>query len=185
MDGFAKWANEQLEHFPSGVSLRSRGAFATWLEVNAPYVIAAFMLNSRALRVCSGISPAFAEVAAANGWPAVTVSVPRHFKNVILVKEGFVDLDLSAIQFEVCDHNDFKEVARVLRSVARNPFRAIRVGFIEPGFEWPIGQPRLPTGKFDSLYNPVKTFEFVRKYGLEDFPELMAEVDSSGLDVIR
>jgi hypothetical protein len=179
------WVESQLAQFPMAVELRKRSALAAWLEDNIPFAVGAFMLNARSLRVCSGISPDFAEIAAASGWPAVTASVPRHFLNIILVEDGFVMVDLSAIQFELCDHNDGREVSRMLKMVAKNPFRAIAIEARDPQAGWPVGNVRFPQGKFDDLYNPIRAFKAVKKYGLEDFAEFMAEADASVLDGLR
>lgn len=176
------------DYFPDArVELRSIAELKQWLRAHVPVAIAAWMLRSRSLKVCSGISPAFAEVLFRDGWPAVTCAIPRHQFNVVVTLEGFVKVDMSAIQFQVCDQDDYDEVRGLLRQVARNPFRAIEV---KRYASWPAHVQRVPDGRsgFSSMWDPLKDYDnterWIRKHGLEEFPDFLAEIDAANVEAL-
>lgn len=98
-----------------------------FLEMSIPPLVLQYILIPGSVRACSGISPAFEIVARHYGFEAYTVQVPGHFLNVILTKEGPIEVDLSYIQFSTGGYASRKELQSLLLSIAKNPFKAVRV----------------------------------------------------------
>lgn len=113
--------------------------FQDWFKEALPALIFQHIIQAKAVKVCSGISPIFGIIARNYGYDAYVVSVPGHFFNVVITPEGPIEVDLTAIQFQVCDfvkdddttardpYGIRKALRRVLRHVIRDPSRAIKI----------------------------------------------------------
>jgi len=158
--------------FPD-VGLRTEEELRAWLDEAVPTMVRHWLLSSRTLKVCSGISPDFAEIGAAHGFPVVTVRVPGHFYNAALTTEGALLIDLSAAQFEVCraglrdfdpdeiDSPEYKHLEEVFERIERDPFSAVRIERIDPR---DIGSYAPPTGRFlADFVDPTKKYERARR----------------------
>jgi hypothetical protein len=153
--------------FPE-VRLPAESELLAWLDEAVPTMVRHWLISARTLKVCGGVSPDFAEIAAAHGFPVVTVSAPGHFYNVALTQEAALLIDLSAAQFEVqraglCDFDvdelegpDYQHLLNVFERIERDPFSAVRIERIDPRG---IGSYRTPTGSFPSFLDPVAKYK--------------------------
>ncbi len=149
--------------YPS-VKIKSKSEFDSFLKEWAPAIIYAYMLRSRALKVCSNISPAFAIFANSKDFATFIDRIPGHVYNVVLTLDGFFKVDLSAIQFEFClgddDDTDDKEMDRLLSKAAKNPLSIIKISKYETsvsGLEIP------PKPNKETYFDPVNTIEKAKK----------------------
>lgn len=181
LNDYVNWANQEVQklqtRFP-GVTLKPFAEFKVFLDAMVPKLIHKYMLLSRSMKVCSGISPDFAEYAVNKGFAVLTEKVPGHMRNVILTIDGPYIIDLSYIQF-LCQHSidsddpTPEEKAKVLQNykdLYANPFKAIKVEKM-PMNAIPHANP--PQGNYDSLYDPVKSID---EYNIEESEELFPEV---------
>lgn len=109
------------------------------IRAAVPVLIRKYMINSRAVKVCGGISRAFEAEMKRIGVPTVTSSRPGHFYNLVATGSTVIMVDLSAIQFECKPdydaYDDFFEaesvdVERLLDLVKADPFRAVKIEVI-------------------------------------------------------
>lgn len=176
LSDYDDFVNETLislkSRFPQ-VSLKSFSEFKSFLDSILPKLIHKYMINSMAMKVCSTISPDFAEIAANAGYAVIVQHVPGHVRNIVLTTDGPYVVDLSYIQF-LCNH-DFhdkenrKEVLQNYKELYHNPQKAVK---IEPMDKSWITSSSEPQAKYDNLYNPVESFN---RYNIEeqeeDYPE--------------
>jgi hypothetical protein len=154
---YLNWINNEIstlkQKFPN-VSLKSYSEFEVFLNSIVPKLIHKYMILSGSMKVCSGISPDFAEIACTKGFPVFIDHVPGHVRNILLTKECPYIIDLSYIQF-LCKHdlNDEyteEEALESFKKLYKNPFLAIKIEKL-PQNPIYLGHPH---GEYDNLYNP-------------------------------
>lgn len=72
-----------------------------WLKESVPVFVWKFMIDCHAVRVCGTVSHAWAAETNKRGIPTSVIAVPGHFKNVVETDEGWIEVDLTDIQFEM------------------------------------------------------------------------------------
>jgi hypothetical protein len=109
-----------------------------FLHAMVPGLVAQYLIQAGSVRQCGSISDAFATIAKDHGFDAYVTSRPGHFFNVVRVDDGIFEIDMSAIQFEhdwqASDPDE--EVDRLLRILARDPYRAMKVRRIDEVPPW-------------------------------------------------
>jgi len=85
--------------------LRTKEDFDDFIKVVVPKLVNKHMLQGNAVKVCSGISPEFENIARQNGFNVDIVHLPGHVINYVHLADGTYKVDLSAIQFEWCQKN--------------------------------------------------------------------------------
>ena len=125
------------------VTTKTSEDLTRFLHEIVPGLVAQYLIQAGSVRQCGSISDAFATIAKDRGFDAYVTSRPGHFLNVVRVSDGVFEIDMSAIQFEH-DHmapDPDEEVERLLRVVAEDPYRAMKVRRIREVPEW--GQARV------------------------------------------
>lgn len=170
---FLKYANSEYlekanaiisklqEKFPN-IKLKSFNEFEKFLSKAVPILIKSYMVSGKAVKVCSSISPDFAEIAANNGFAVLTETVPGHYRNIFISDECPYVIDLSYIQF-TCGYTGYNQekLFETLKEIYNDPFKAIKIEKLPQSYiydDW-----RFPHGKYDEMYNPVKSFDFYDK----------------------
>jgi len=132
-----------------GYELRpmSPSSLRQWLERLIPPLIYQRMVCSRAVKVCSTISPVASQVSLERGYPIFVKQVPGHFYNVAITPSSIYKVDLSAIQFRVGkiastyaedddDEDDpFGEeraIYDLIEEVGNNPYLAVEIKELPP-----------------------------------------------------
>lgn len=150
-------------------------SFQEWFKEALPALILQHIIQAKAVKVCSGLSPIFGIIARYHGYEAYVVSTPRHFFNVVITPEGPVEIDLSAIQFRVCDfvedsdktHRDLygvkKALKKVLRHIIRDPRRAVKIQPYE--------------GPMEALQEP-RINDLYYQYYLDSFKSALEDVEA-------
>ncbi len=113
----------------------SLGELKTWLREAIPVMIFSRMVCSRAVKVCSIISPAFSRSSLDKGHPIYVGLRPGHVFNVAVTDQGLYKVDISDIQFRLppVDKDDegsrseMKTISKVLKDVSRNPYSAVKI----------------------------------------------------------
>lgn len=135
---YLEWADSELERVP-GTELRPLAEFETWLKEAVPVIVRAKIVNSRAVKSCSTVSPAFAKASVERGFPVFVRRVPGHVVNVALTLDGPVQVDLSHAQFKlpkIADQLDWDDkdpygerraTAQILDEIKSNPFSTVEV----------------------------------------------------------
>ena len=173
---YLSWANSEItqlqQKFPQ-VHLQSFQAFKTFLDSLLPKLIHKYMLLSGSMKVCSGISPDFAEIAATNGFPVFVERIPNHMRNILLTIDGPYIIDLSYIQF-LCKHDltnpyDREEAIRSYKELYKDPNRAIRIEKLPISYYTSLCHPH---GQYDNLYDPVKSMD---RYDIDSTEEFFPE----------
>lgn len=99
--------NEILENLQSNfpnVSLKPFAEFKSFLDALIPKLIHKYMLLTNTMKVCSTISIDFAEIAATAGFAMlIDRKQPGHVRNIVLTSNGPYLVDLSYIQYVVCE----------------------------------------------------------------------------------
>lgn len=151
-----------------------------FLEEAVPVLVLKFIVMGRALKVCSSISPDFTEVAASRGFLAYTWRLPGHVVNVVEYNGRVFQIDLSAIQFRVCEFEDDETALDTLMAkVILNPFAAIRIREL-PEVPFDADPPRGPAD-YSEFWNPLRSYEFYKRTLRREYPEYASEVDLSVL----
>jgi hypothetical protein len=142
--------------FPN-VALKSFEEFKTFLYEYLTTLVRKYLVSTRSVKNCSGISPDFAEFAAKHGFAVVSESVPGHMRNIFLGKEGPYMVDLSFIQF-TCGYTGYDDrvLVKTLKEIYHSPEKAIKIQKLPLTY---FGNFREPHGEYDNLYNPVKHIE--------------------------
>lgn len=148
--------------------------FEDWFAEVLPAIIFQHIVLSRAVKVCSSISPIFAMIARHYGYQAYVLAVPGHYMNVVITEKGPLQIDLSAIQFKLGefvreeDITDFdpygvdEAIDRAIRFIIRNPWRAIRIQNYH--------------GSVEILREP-EINDYFRQYYLDSFENSLRTVD--------
>jgi hypothetical protein len=173
---YASWAEEEVgalkTKFPN-VSLKSFVQFKSFLDALIPKLIHKYILLSGTMKVCSSISPDFAEMAATNGFAVFTEKVPNHFRNVVLTTEGPFAVDLSYIQFlcqwDLRDPSTKKEGLKAYKELRQNPWKAIKIEKLPMSAMPHINHPH---GEYDQLYDPNN----IDQYDIEETEEVFPEI---------
>lgn len=174
---YLNWAEAEIielkKKFPN-VSLKSFSEFKSFLDSILPKLIHKYMLLSGAMKVCSTISPDFAEIACSKGFAVLIEHVSGHVRNIIITSEGPYLIDLSYIQF-LCQHDLSNKSVRdeavaAYRALYKNPYMAIKIEKL-PLNELPhLSQ---PNGNYENqLYNPVESID---NYDIEESEEAFPE----------
>lgn len=71
-----------------------------WLEEAIPVFVWRYMIDRHQVKICGYMSHAFGYVSKQRGIPMVIVSKPGHFVNAVLTDRGWVEVDMTHIQFE-------------------------------------------------------------------------------------
>jgi hypothetical protein len=115
------------------------------------------------MKVCSGISPDFAAIAADAGFPVISVSRPGHMFNIALCSDGHYTVDLSAVQFrcrhareDLSDPDTREEVLDNFRKLLDDPFKAIDVYKTTAAIHLSA---RLPEVDNSEYFDPVRNFK--------------------------
>lgn len=149
--------------------------FSNWFSQALPAIIFQHIIVARAVKVCSNISPIFGFIARHHGYDAYVLQTPGHVVNVVVTEDGPLLIDLSAIQFKLCDFVSEEDITdwdlygtegalrKVLRYIIRNPWRAIKV---EPY-----------TGSMHILQEPAINSMYQDFY-LESFERALETVDA-------
>jgi len=148
--------------------LKTAEQLGDFLLEAVPVMVLTHMACAGSVKVCSGISPAFAAVAADRGFAAFVARKPGHVVNVVATRDqGLVEVDLSHIQFELPAYPEEEDVDRVLAKAMENPFAAVKITRLDH-------EPRLepPPTEFDKFFDPlggyargVKTAQRIRDGG--------------------
>lgn len=113
--------------------------FLDWFEEALPALIFQHIIQAQAVKVCSSISPIFGVIARRYGYEAYVLPAAGHVLNVVVTPEGPLRVDLSAIQFQICNFlrdEDITEqdpygtrgsVQRLIRHIIRDPRRAVSI----------------------------------------------------------
>ncbi len=171
---FVKSTLESLhEKFPQA-QLQPFSKFKTFLDGLVPKLIHKYMLRGASMKVCSGISPDFAEIATQAGFAVITKVKPGHMVNVVLTTEGPYEVDLSYIQYtcngyDLSDPDTRDEALDTFRELYKDPFKAIKIEELYKG--WITGT-SIPRGEYDNLYNPGKDLD---QYDMQESEELWPE----------
>lgn len=124
---------------------KTRADLDRFLAVAVPAFVHGWLVDKRTVKQCGTVSTDFALVAHREGFRVFVVSVPGHFYNVVMTKDGPVKVDLSACQFEVergalhdfgpeeRDTPEYQEVKDLFARIERDPFSAVRIEPL-PGF---------------------------------------------------
>ncbi len=134
--------------------LKTAAELGEFLLEAVPVMVLTHMACAYSVKVCSGISPAFAAVAADRGFAAFVARKPGHVVNVVATADhGLVEVDLSHIQFELPAYPEDEDVERVLTKAVRNPFSAVKITRLrhEPHLE-------NPPDKFDKFFEPLEQY---------------------------
>ncbi len=176
-NNYQAWAEGEIQqlklNFPN-VSLKSFSEFEGFLNSILPKLIHKYMLSTLSMKVCSGISPDFAEIAASRGFAVLVEKIPGHVRNILLASDGPYIIDLSYIQF-LCKHDlsnkqERDQAIQSYKELYQNPFKAIKV---EKMPESSIPMASRPTGDYQNqLYNPIESIE---QYDPEETEETFPE----------
>lgn len=139
--------------FPN-VKLRPFDEFASFLDRYLPAIIRKYLVGTRSVKNCSGISPDFAEFAAKHGFAVLIENVPGHMRNVFLSENSGYMVDLSYIQFK-CGYND-DVIVDTLKEIYKDPQKAIKIQKLPATY---FGNFTTPHGRYDNLYDPSKSIE--------------------------
>lgn len=152
--------------------------FQEWFKEALPAIIFQHIVQAKAVKVCSSISPVFGIIARHYGYEAYVIAAPGHFLNVVITPEGPIEIDLSAIQFKVCDfvtdedvtsrdpYGVKKALKKVLRHVIRDPRRAVKIQPYEGSME-ELQEPRVNDLYYqhylDSFKSSLEDIEALRR----------------------
>ncbi len=156
------WISSEITEFPfRNVRLRTSSELREFLLESVPVMVLTSMIGCGAVKVCSGISPDFAEVAASRGFAAFVMRKPGHVVNVIATSDvGLVEVDLSQIQFEydVYTDDEYAETRRLLKKAAADPFKAIRVKvlgkIVNSNLERAVGE-----SMYTKFWSPISRYD--------------------------
>jgi len=149
--------------------------FQEWFKEALPAIIFQHIIQAKAVKVCSSISPIFGVIARYYGYETYVITAPGHKLNVVITPEGPVEIDLSAIQFKVCDfveeedttprdpYGVKKALKRVLRYIIRDPNRAVK---IQP-YEGPM-----------SVLEEPRVNELYYQYYLDSFKSALEDIEA-------
>ena len=153
-------------------------SFQEWFKEALPAIIFQHIIQAKAVKVCSVIAPVFGIIARHHGYEAYVISAPGHFLNVVVTPEGPIEIDLSEIQFRVCDfvgeedvtHRDpygvRKALKKVLRHIIRDPRRAVKIQPYEGSLEV-LEEPRVNELYYqhylDSFESALEDIEALRR----------------------
>jgi hypothetical protein len=157
------WLASRAERFGAFAGGATSSDLESFLAKSVPYFTYRYLIEAGSLRQCGSISDAFATVAKDAGFEAYVSSRPGHFLNVVKTNDGVFEVDLSAIQFEFdrhaareSDEAEDREMTRLMKIIAEDPFRAIKVRRIAEVPTWA----RSATEEDAScLYTPVEDFK--------------------------
>lgn len=145
------------------VSLVTMSQLSAFLKEAIPVMVLTGLYRCNSLKVCSGVSPDFTEVACSQGFPTLTISAPGHFYNAVITKDGIILVDLSYIQFSRTTHWDDEEgreeVDTLLKKVLHNPFSAVKIENLGKNTSI-LFRGSLPQGEnvYSNSWNPVEKF---------------------------
>lgn len=161
--GLGAWLASRPAKFGSVFATLSASDLEQFLAKSVPYFIYKYLIQAGSLRQCGSISDAFATVAQDAGFEAYVTSRPGHFLNVVKTSDGVFEVDLSAIQFEFdrmkaweSDEAEDAELTRLMRIIAEDPFRAVKVRRIDEVPSW--ARPAQPEDA-SCFYTPVEYFK--------------------------
>ena len=149
-------------------SIKSLEELKSFLKEAIPVMVLTDLVRCKSLKVCSGISPGFTELANKRGFMTVTKSVPGHFYNIVFTDSGPVKVDLSHVQFERATHYDDEEgqeeVNRLLKKVTLNPFSAVKISLLGKGVSNLVGI-SLPRGEAELhfAFDPIGSYDRGKK----------------------
>lgn len=147
--------------FPN-VTLRPFQEFKSFLDRYITTIVRKYLVSTKSVKNCSGVSPDFAEFAAKNGFAVVIESVPGHVRNVFFGEDSAYIVDLSFIQF-TCGYRGYEDediLINTLKEVYKNPYKAVKIQKLPAEY---FGNFTSPHGKYDSIYNPSKYIELYDK----------------------
>lgn len=161
--GVGAWLASRSERFGAVFATLSSSDLEQFLSNSVPYFTYRYLIQAGSLRQCGSISDAFATVVKDVGFEAYVTSRPGHFLNVVKTSDGVFEVDLSAIQFEFDRYKSYEsdaaedaEMMRLMKVIAEDPFRAIKVRRIAEVPEWARpAQAEDPS----CYYTPVETFK--------------------------
>lgn len=145
------------KNFPQ-IKLKSFQEFELFLKRYVPTIIRKYLVGTRSVKNCSGVSPDFAEFAAQFGFAVVSEKIPGHMRNIFLSEDGPYLIDLSYIQF-TCGYKGYGDddvLIKTLQEIFHNPFKAVKIEKLSLNY---FGNFREPLGKYDNLYDPKKDIE--------------------------
>lgn len=176
-NNYFAWAKDEISElqkkFPN-ISMKSFSEFKSFLDSIIPKLIHKYMLLSGAMKVCSTISPDFAEIAATKGFAVLIEHVPGHVRNIVITSDGPYVIDLSYIQFlcqhDLTDKSVRQEAILAYKSLYKDPFTAIKIEKL-PLNELP--HTSRPHGNYENqIYNPVSSID---NYNIEESEEAFPE----------
>jgi len=154
---------------------KSTSDLKSWLKEAIPVVVFQLMVCSRAVKVCSGISPAFAKAANESGFEAYVKRIPGHVVNIVVTDDANYEIDMSAIQFEVdkvrkkFDDNEDdpfgieRATIELLKKVSANPYAAVSIKRIDS-----IDKSSLEKPSGEEWFDYKKTKSFIEKLKKND-----------------
>lgn len=153
-------------------------SFQEWFKEALPAIIFQHIIQAKAVKVCSVIAPVFGIIARHHGYEVYVIRAPGHFLNVVVTPEGPIEIDLSEIQFRVCDfageedvtHRDpygvKKALKKILRHIIRDPRRAVKIQPYEGSME-ALEEPRVNELYYqhylDSFESALEDIEALRR----------------------
>lgn len=148
---------ELQKAFPN-VGLKPFSEFKTFLDRYVSTIVRKYLVSTRSVKNCSGISPDFAEFAAKHGFAVLVENIPGHVRNVFLGEDSGYIVDLSFIQFTCgyMGYDDDDVLIETLKDIYHNPYKAVSINKLPTTY---FGNFRTPHGNYDNLYNPVKYIE--------------------------
>lgn len=150
-----------------------------FLQKIVPLLVEKHIIQARAVKACSGISPDFVFYAQKAGFKAFVKRVPGHVKNIVITSDGPIEVDLSYIQFEFCpkytqengeevSNPERRELERLLDKVKKDPFSAIKVTPLNQEED----ESRLEVPDFDDwIFPPIPIEDLEKIYRRKNFEE--------------